>query len=165
MSNYITHETTDITTCPGYQVCCPEVTHQLATKRATNVCSDKNVFILKLCLHGGRTLVRNHCAKDLFVEYTPCARCAPWYIYSQCVSMCGTLVNRRLDWIEQLLKKKGFHGLTHWPLGDIDAILLAILKQQFLISFYWLVFSYRLRIMPWDECQGTSSMISQHWIR
>ena len=51
--------------------------------------------------------------------------------------------------------------LTHWPLGDLDAIL----KLQFSISFYWLVSSHRLRIMPWDECQGTSSMISQHWYR
>ena len=46
--------------------------------------------------------------------------------------------------------------LTHWPLGNLDAIL----KLQFSISFYWLISSYRLRIMPWDECQGTSTMIS-----
>ena len=48
--------------------------------------------------------------------------------------------------------------LTHWPLGDLDAIL----KLQFLISFYWLVSSHCRRIMPW-ECHGTSPMISQHW--
>ena len=51
--------------------------------------------------------------------------------------------------------------LTHWPLGDLDAIL----KLQISISLYWLVSSHRLRIMPWDECQGTSPMISQHWFR
>ena len=37
--------------------------------------------------------------------------------------------------------------LTHWPLGDLDAIL----KLQFSILFYWLVSSHRLRIMPWDK--------------
>ena len=42
--------------------------------------------------------------------------------------------------------------LTHWPLGDLDAIL----KPQFSFSFYWLVSSHHLRIMPWDECHGTS---------
>ena len=47
--------------------------------------------------------------------------------------------------------------LTHWPLGDLDAIL----KLQFSISFYWFVSSHHLRIIPWDECQGTSPMISQ----
>ena len=51
--------------------------------------------------------------------------------------------------------------LTHWPLGDLDAIL----KLQFSILFHWLVSSHRLRILPWDECQGTSPMISQHWFR
>ena len=51
--------------------------------------------------------------------------------------------------------------LTRWPLGDLDAIL----KLQFLISFYRLVSSHHLRIMPWDECHGTSPMISQHWFR
>ena len=50
-------------------------------------------------------------------------------------------------------------GLTHWPLGDIGAIL----KLQFSISFYWLVSSHCLMIMYWDECQGTSPTISQHW--
>ena len=38
-------------------------------------------------------------------------------------------------------------------------------KLQFSISFYWLVSSHRLRIMPWDGCHGTSSMISQHWFK
>ena len=52
-----------------------------------------------------------------------------------------------------------FPFLTHWPLGDLDAIL----KLQFSISFYWLVSSHCLRIVPWDECQRTSPMISQHW--
>ena len=51
--------------------------------------------------------------------------------------------------------------LTHWPLGDLDAIL----KTQFSILFYWLVSSHCLVIMPWDECHGTSPMISQHWFR
>ena len=49
----------------------------------------------------------------------------------------------------------------HWPLGDLDAIF----KLQFSISFYWLVSSHCLRIMPWDACHGTSPMISQHWFR
>ena len=34
-----------------------------------------------------------------------------------------------------------FYQLTHWPLGDLDAIL----KLQFSISFYWLVSSHHLR--------------------
>ena len=51
--------------------------------------------------------------------------------------------------------------LTHWPLGDLDVIL----KLQFSISFDWLVSSHRLRLMPRDECQGTSPMINQHWFR
>ena len=54
-----------------------------------------------------------------------------------------------------------FWRLTHWSLGDLDAIL----KLQFSISFYWLVSSRRLRIMPWHESQGTSPIISQHWFR
>ena len=59
-----------------------------------------------------------------------------------------------------------YHGnphipLTHWPLGNLDAIL----KLQFSISFYWLVSSQCLMIlviMPWDECHGTLLVISQH---
>ena len=51
--------------------------------------------------------------------------------------------------------------LTHWPLGDLDAIL----KLQFSISFYWLVSSHHPKVMPWDECHGTSQVISQHWFR
>ena len=51
--------------------------------------------------------------------------------------------------------------VTHWPLGDLDAIL----KLQYSILFYWLVSSHCLMMMPWDECQGTSPMISQHWFR
>ena len=54
-----------------------------------------------------------------------------------------------------------FTYLAHWPLGDLDTIL----KLQFSISFHRLVSSLRLRIMPWDECQGTSPMISQDWFR
>ena len=50
-------------------------------------------------------------------------------------------------------------GSTHWPLGDLDAIL----KLQFSISFYWLLSWHGIRIKPWDECQGTSPMISQLW--
>ena len=38
-------------------------------------------------------------------------------------------------------------------------------KMQFSISFYWLVSSHHLRIMPWDECQGISLMINQHGFR
>ena len=55
----------------------------------------------------------------------------------------------------------GLSNLTHWPLGDMDAIL----KLQFSISFYWLVSSHHLWIMSWDECQGTSPMTSQYWFR
>ena len=55
----------------------------------------------------------------------------------------------------------GHHELTHWPLGDLDAIL----KLQFSISFYWLVSSHHLMIVPSDDCHGTSPMISQHWFR
>ena len=54
-----------------------------------------------------------------------------------------------------------WHQLTHWPLGNLEAIL----KLQFSISFYWLVSSHCLMIMPWDECEGTSPMISQQWFR
>ena len=52
-------------------------------------------------------------------------------------------------------------NLTHWPLGDLDAIL----KLKFPTPFYWLVSSHRWRIMPCDEYHGTSQMISQHWSR
>ena len=31
--------------------------------------------------------------------------------------------------------------------------------------FYHLVSSHHLMIIPWDECHGTSPMISQHWFR
>ena len=51
-------------------------------------------------------------------------------------------------------------SLTHWPLGDLDAIL----KLQFSILFYWLVPSHHLIIMPWGECHETSPRISQHWL-
>ena len=51
--------------------------------------------------------------------------------------------------------------LTHWPLGDLDAIL----KLQFSILFYWLVSSHHPMVMPSDECHGTSPIISQHWFR
>ena len=44
-------------------------------------------------------------------------------------------------------------NLTHWPLGHLDAIL----KLQLSISFYWLVSSHRLMIIPWDECHGTGN--------
>ena len=47
--------------------------------------------------------------------------------------------------------------LTHWPLGDLHAIL----KLQFSILFYWLVSSHRLRRMPWGECQETLLTISR----
>ena len=48
-------------------------------------------------------------------------------------------------------------SLTHWPLGDLDAIL----ELQFSILFCGLLSSYCLIIMPWDECHGTSLMTSQ----
>ena len=51
--------------------------------------------------------------------------------------------------------------LTHWPLGDLNAIP----KMEFSILFYWLVSSDRLMIMPYDECHRTLLMISQHWFR
>ena len=63
--------------------------------------------------------------------------------------------------------KHPFYILTHWPLGDLDAIL----KLQFSISFYWLVSSHRLRIMPkstlvqvmaWCR-QATSHYLCQCW--
>ena len=51
--------------------------------------------------------------------------------------------------------------LTHWPLGDLNAIL----KMQFSILFYWLVSSDLLMIIPPDECHRTLLMISQGWFR
>ena len=53
------------------------------------------------------------------------------------------------------------YTLTHWPLGDLDAIL----RLQFSILFYWLVSSDFLMIIHPDECHGTSRMVSQHWFR
>ena len=38
-------------------------------------------------------------------------------------------------------------------------------KTAILNLVYWLISSHRLRTMPWDECQGTSPMISQQWFR
>ena len=52
-------------------------------------------------------------------------------------------------------------GLTHWPLGDLNAIL----KMEFSILFFWLVSWDFLMIMPSDECHRISLMISQHWFR
>ena len=43
--------------------------------------------------------------------------------------------------------------LTHWPLGDLDAIL----KLQFSILFYWLVSSVLLMIMHPYGCHMTST--------
>ena len=51
--------------------------------------------------------------------------------------------------------------LTHWPLGDLNAIL----KMEFSILFYWLVSSDLLMIMPSNEWHRTLLMISQHWLR
>ena len=51
--------------------------------------------------------------------------------------------------------------LTHWPLGDLNVIL----KLQFSILLYWLVFANLLMIMSSDECYRTLLMISQHWFR
>ena len=52
--------------------------------------------------------------------------------------------------------------LTHWPLGDLDAIL----KLQFSISFYWLVNWRRTsstdnapRWMPWDLTDDKSTLV------
>ena len=50
--------------------------------------------------------------------------------------------------------------LTHWPLGDLDAIS----KLQFSISFYWLVSSHRLkdnalRWMPRDLTDDKSTLV------
>ena len=69
--------------------------------------------------------------------------------------------NRALNDVILLASVNTFSGaqstrnclLTHWPLGDPDAIL----KLQFSILFYWFVFSQRLMIMPWDEAKGP------HW--
>ena len=51
--------------------------------------------------------------------------------------------------------------LTHWPLGDLNAIP----KMEFSILFYWLESSDLLMIMPSDECVRTLLMIRQHWFR
>ena len=45
---------------------------------------------------------------------------------------------------------------THWPLGDLNAIL----KMYFSNLFYWLVTSDLLMIMPSDECHRTLLMMS-----
>ena len=69
-------------------------------------------------------------------------------------------VSELIHWRTQQPKLYIKKSLTHWPLGDLDAIL----KLQFLILSYWLVSSHQLK-MPWDECQWTSAMINQHWFR
>ena len=51
--------------------------------------------------------------------------------------------------------------LTHWLLIDLGSIL----KMQFSILFYRLVFPDHLMIMPSGECHGTLLMISQLWFR
>ena len=51
-----------------------------------------------------------------------------------------------------------FGPLTHWSLGDLDAIL----KTRFSILFYWLVSSDFLMIMPSNKCHWTLLMVSQH---
>ena len=62
-------------------------------------------------------------------------------------------------WAERI--DRAFPHFTHWPLGDLDAIL----KLEFSILFYWLVSSDLLMIMPSNECHRTLLMISQHWFR
>ena len=59
------------------------------------------------------------------------------------------------------LQQVRFRALTHWLLGDLDAIL----KMEFSILFYWLGSSDLLMIMPSDECHRTLLMICQHWFR
>ena len=63
------------------------------------------------------------------------------------------------------LKNPGVGGvlflLTHWPLGDPNAIL----KMQFSILFYWLASSDLLMIMPSNKWHRTLLMINQHWFR
>ena len=58
--------------------------------------------------------------------------------------------------------------LTHWPLGDRDAIL----KLQFSIWFYWLVSIFTsskdnaLRWMPWDLTDDKSTLVQvMAWCR
>ena len=46
---------------------------------------------------------------------------------------------------------KGFNTLTHWPLGDLDAVY----KNHIPILFPWFVASDPLKLMPSDECRGT----------
>ena len=54
------------------------------------------------------------------------------------------------------LTHTGMSHLTHWPLGNLDAIV----KLQFSISFYWLVFSHRIRRwMPWDLTDDKSALV------
>ena len=63
--------------------------------------------------------------------------------------------------LQHLMLSWGQNELTHWPVGDMNAIL----KIWFSILFYWLVSSYLLMIMPSDECHRTLLMIIQHWFR
>ena len=65
-------------------------------------------------------------------------------------------------WTPHMVDSGARHGaLSHWPLGDLNAIL----KMEFSILFYWLVSSDLLVIMPSDECHRILLMISQHWFR
>ena len=66
-----------------------------------------------------------------------------------------------------LMLNSTWRALTHWSLWDVDAIL----KLQFSISFYWLVSSHRLRIMPlrwmpWDLTDDKSPLVQvMAWCR
>ena len=68
----------------------------------------------------------------------------------------------RPQWVKCTLNgdKDPGPALTHWPLGDLDAIL----KLQFLILCYWLVSSDLLMIMhpdgtPWDLKDDKSTLV------
>ena len=67
----------------------------------------------------------------------------------------STQLVRRTNWVgfDERTTLSVEPCLTHWPLGDLDAIL----KLQFSILFCWLVSSDLLMIMHLYGCHGTST--------
>ena len=109
---------------------------------------------LQWCVQNHKNMERHTAQTNISNHYMPC-HTSFWlyllklYVPLSCIWPCS-------NWT-QLHKRM----LTDCPLWDLDAIL----KLQFSILFYWLGSSHRLRIMPWDECHGTSPIINQHWFR
>ena len=125
--------------------------------------------LLQLCCMQCNITVRSQetpKARDMAVEWSNCSKIL-WMTGQRGTSQ----ISERFDMNSHTCSFKSLWHLltrclilwelTHWPLGDLDSILKVLSS----ISFYWLVSSDLLMIMPSDECHGIYLKISQHWFR